>query len=793
MAVTGRLGWGVDGSCWAFRRCDGMAYTVGGQTDAIDRLTGAVAGLDSDWAMWGMCEPIDPADLRATIAAGGRNPEWVDATDAAVARMNPERVQARRAFYLAARMKARYRPPRGGGRRACAPPARVVAAGLAEAETWDRKVSRLAGRAATAEEIVWLVERTLTRGSADLPVGLPTAVLSGEALAEMGDCWVVNGGRPTGGGGGPRFARWARVEGPYGEGFQATLAVEDVPQRFQIPGGEGEWLHRVACLEFPVDWHLRGTVEPAHTALSKVRWKLRQIAGQHDELAGDAAAPPPSLAEAWHALKRQETEIARTGHPQHVWGCTITVAASTPAALEARVGGVLELFAGQDYRMVRRLGQQRGLLAAQLPCAPFRRGTPLWRYRQHSGPSGVVGAAPMCGAARGDPAGMLLAVDLTSGLRSPLHWQAGYAASIDRSPSIIIAGELGAGKSLLGKRLVLEGLIPAGGRFVGIDATRSVRLPDGSRTGEWVHLASLAGVDAEIVDVVAGGVSADPLSMGMPALEARTLAVETLSIACGFDADSRETDVLWRAVTGIAAAGGRTGEIGGVLAGWGDPVSLAVRDRLDAVAGYMPALFDVTRRPPRLDARFLVFAVWGLTMPSHLELTNPQLTRAMSRRKRCGQATLLLVTALAKHVGWTTPGSCLIGIEEAWRVTASPYGADLLNEVVTEGRRYDCGLVTIVQHVGRLTEEMRSFAGQTFGFRCSGDAAAALAQHLGVPVETVLGLADVVDETGRAASGVCLWSTARRDLNLVHVLRPSDPELDRATDTTPDPAEEAAA
>lgn len=792
VAVTGRLAWGRDGTCWAFSRIPGFPYQPGQYADALDALAAGLSRLHGDFAMWGLCEPITAAEITATIHQG-----------LGVAVHQPWQERFRRAYFLAVRLNVTARRRFIVDARAAVPDHRTVTQAEAIARIHDERLARLEGRPATPSEIAWIIERVMHRGSVDLPIGQHSGVLSGDTLADLADCWVTNGGppaddlavriavrlgngdpaqvtvdnirrelaaRPTAG---PTLARWARVVGPYGQGFQASVAVEQVPQQHTPPGGLGEWLARADRLPSCVDWHVRGTWTDRHRAIKSIRAKLRNISGQTHELAGDAAAPPPSLADAYHDLKHEEGELSRSGQGELAWTSVFTVACTGPDVLEHRVEQLIEHFAGQDYQLPRRVGRQRRLLHAQLPCSRFAVGTALWAYRQQSLAIGLVGAAPFCGAVQGDPAGLLLAEDASSGLRTPLYWHPGYAAANNESPTIVLAGDLGAGKSKTAKRIVIEGLLPAGGRFIGIDATRSVTQADGTMTGEWTDLARFVG--GEVVDIVDGQVTLDPLAMGLPVPVARQMLAETLAVACGYDDATREADLLARAVADIADAGGRCPDVIDQLAASGNPTAMEVADRLRVAADQLPALFDRARRTPNLDARFLVFAAYGLAMPSQSDLANGKVTKA----KRCGQAIVLLATSLAKHIGWATPGvPCLIGLDEAWRITATPFGAALVAEVTLDGRKYDTGLLIVLQNVASLPDDVISHAGQVFGFRSRGPAAVALAKLLGVPVEQVEMLRDL-------GSGFCWWRTVRDDLNLCRILRPPNPDLDRATDTTP--------
>jgi hypothetical protein len=85
-------------------------------------------------------------------------------------------------------------------------------------------------------------------------------------------------------------------------------------------------------------------------------------------------------------------------------------------------------------------------------------------------------------------------------------------------------------------------------------------------------------------------------------------------------------------------------------------------------------------------------------------------------------------------------------------------------------------------------------------FRCEGEAAEAAAELVGVRPADIEALATIVPRgrDGKKPSGYCYWKDLGGQVTLLHVGRPVDPALDRASETTPhlvhvDPqAEEAA-
>lgn len=789
-AITGRFAWARDGSCWAFTHVPPLPYNPAApaqQEESLDRLLAVAATIPGEFAAWGLCQPWPDDELAAHMAAAHTGDRWLTQVAATMESLPPWEVRFRRAYYLAVRLEGvRHKANLRVDERAAVPPPRLVAAAHEKASIIDRRLAQLAGRPATPAEIAWIVQRVVTRGSVDVPVGLAGEVLCGDKLAELADCEVVNGGPDRDDG--PVFGRWARVDCHHGRGFQAIVAVEQGPSAFDAPGGPGEWFARVERLNLPVDWFFAGVVEHNVKAQKAVRSKLRMIDDEHQSNSHDTAGVRPAMVDAYEALKHKEGQLAATGQHALIFTSLFTVGATTVDELEQRVAAIEDCFAADDYQLTRRLGRQKALLFAQLPCHRFRRSSPLWRFRQYTMPAGFAGAAPFCGSVGGDPTGLMLAVDAGTGVRTPLFFDPGYAARINQSPSFIICGELGSGKSLTAKRIAVEGYIPAGGQVFALDFTQSQLLDDGDRVGEWVHLASALDCTTAVIDIDRGRWSIDPCTFNIPSEDKRRMLAPGLMVACNYNDDTKEADLIAKAVEHVVA-GACGGRAAGVIR-WlaeedGGPMALEVVDRLNNARVYMPALFDETREPPDLDAQYIVFAGPNLRFPSWEELTNPELAVKVTRDKRAGQALLTLVADICLWRGKTTNVPTLVVMDEFWRIMATPRGGQIVDEMTTEGRRYDLALGAIIQNAGLLSSSVRSFAGQVMVFRCRGDAAAAAAQLVGIDPAQVHALRDIRNVDGTPASGLCYWRDARGRLVLAHVLLPADQRIALAVRTTP--------
>lgn len=789
-AITRRLGWGRDGSCWSFTNVPAIPYNPAApdqQQAALERIQAVAASLPGEYAAWGLCQPWDDVALFDHMAAAHRGAAWAAQCAATMAALPGWETRFRRVYFLAVRLDGvRHRARLTVDARAAVPPERTVAAALEKAAILDRRLAQLGGRPAAAAEIGWIVDRVVTRGSADRPVDAAPDVLSGDRLAGLADCEIVNGGLD--GHTAALFGRWARVDCHHGRGYQATIAIEQAPHDFEAPGGPGEWLARVERLNLPVDWFLAGTTEANAKAQKQVRFKKRQITGEGQDTGHDAAGVRPALLDALDALDAQEAELASTGQQALIWTSLFTIGATTIDELEQRVATIEDLFAGDaEYQLTRRMGRQKALLLAQLPCHRFGRKSPLWRFRHYTMPTGFAGAAPFCGSAGGDPTGLLLAVDAGTGVRTPLFFDPGYAASIDQSPSFILCGELGSGKSLTAKRIACEGYIPAGGQVLALDFTQSKDVGGDVKVGEWVHLASVLDCPTAVIDLSRGGWSIDPCAMDLPSDVKRRMLEPALLVACNYNDDTTEANRVSTAVGHVVAGacGGRAGGVVRWLAEQNDPVCSEIAERLTNAAVYMPALFDEARRPPDLTAQYICFAGPDVKLPTAEELTNPELSVKITRDKRAGQALLQLVADLCLHRAKTTRQPTLLPFDEFWRLMATPRGQQIVDEIVTEGRRYDVALGAIIQNAGLLSASVRSFAGQVMVFRCRNEAAKAAADLIGVTREQVEWLRNISKEDGTPASGFCYWRDVRGRLVLAQVLLPATDELAAAFDTTP--------
>jgi len=345
-----------------------------------------------------------------------------------------------------------------------------------------------------------------------------------------------------------------------------------------------------------------------------------------------------------------------------------------------------------------------------------------------------------------------------------------------------IAGKLGSGKSVFGKR-VLWTALAAGGRVVVVDRSN---MDNG--TGEYVEFGkAIAGLSPEIsvevinvTDPAAGSI--DPMR-AIPDRElAAKTAVKLLSYAAGLDPRSKVASAIARMASerhGVpllsmvreAATGAPEG------GGWSRIVDLVEVLAADQIGG---ALFDPRRPPADLTADLIVLHAPGLSLvetpdtPSEVAAT----------------AVVLGLMLVARAVIAPPERYGALLLDEAWSVLDDVRSRSVVVESIRDGRKHNAAVLLATQSPSdfyasaELAELLGYFAVFGVETESAGQAAAKLAgidPDLATPALMSL------------PTGVMMWRDVYGRNGLVDVLLPADPRLAAAIDTTPAASERSAA
>ncbi|HWD08508.1 MAG TPA: hypothetical protein VHA57_05365, partial [Actinomycetota bacterium] len=494
--VAGNLVWTRTGSVWAVFRVEPATYpwlTHDEKLQLHRQTRSALIALGGPAMVVSPCAPVSPEELARRICSP--DPSGYLARSAALATaLEPRQRITFLAAELPARPARRGRPPALDAARSSLGetfglgPARVPSAEIdrrsAQAHQLLERLRPFLGvEPAGATEVCWIYAAAVARGLGAPPPapGRQAGWQDAPRLAALNDAVFTEGGRPDDNGR-PRHRRYLRVDTEQGSGYQALLALSDMPHQFGFPGG-AEWLLAAEQTRFPVDWCLRIRPVGNPAAQASARRQARQLLSQVGEYDGDPAGPPPGLAEAMEALGDLRTQLAANPTDAELRVTTIVALGSDRLEdLEEQVSTLRALYASGDYQLHRPIGGQLGLFSAMLPGSPA--GSPARDYVHSLLGRDLAAGMPFAGVKVGDPDGALVGYSLDAGTFRPVLFDPAYGPSVNRSGSLGVFGALGSGKSYFIKNAI-HATLARGGRVVVLDRTAS---------GEYARLAEVAPV-----------------------------------------------------------------------------------------------------------------------------------------------------------------------------------------------------------------------------------------------------------------------------------------------------------
>ena len=795
-AIVGQLAWGIDGGVWATWRIrpEAIAYRpVADQVEAHGRLRALLVGLPATSMLLSVCEHLDPWDVVADMISGvdlDAHPRWGDVAEATATMLSdgPGSGLFRRRHYVSARV-ADDNTGSGVADQLRAFAGRWGTGTVAISDTQHDAATRAARAVAsristhvditpvTAGELRWLYARALRRGIAE--PGLddswePQTQHRGGVVAQLTDAVVSEGGTKNDPNR-PRHRRYLRVDTPAGTGYQAVLAMADMPHAFTFPGS-GEALAAADAVDFPVDWCIRIRSVPNNVAQPKLRRQHRELIGQFDEYGGEMSGAPPALGEAVASIEAMRAELSAAPSEPELWATVLfSVAAPGLDELEHQATTLTGLLEPHEFSLGRPTGGQLALTRAFLPGTTSPAAAD--DYRQYLLARDLAGTGPCTGSDVGDPTGLLLGSSLDAGIPAPVLFDPAYGPTVGATASLGVCGALGSGKSYFLKRLCWD-TVARGGQVVTIDRTA---------IGEYVRFARSVPGRTQVIELGENtDVCLDPL-VAFAGEDRTTIALGFLSLLAGCATQSEDGATLAEAVHHIADAGGRLADIIDHLhdSATTDPVARSLARRLDHYrrlgAGRLAFGNGET---VDLDADFVVFWAPHLSLPDRDTLVTEHLARQMLPEQIIGNALLYLVAALGRQVIFSDPsrfGAALY--DEAWALLASPHGQRLLREGIRDGRKHNGAVWLASQHPDDLgTGELVDLLGSRFVFRQAPGAAPAALRILGCDDSS-----DAADVVIELATGQALYRDVRARIGRIRISPPALGELDTAFNTTPTP------
>jgi hypothetical protein len=484
--------------------------------------------------------------------------------------------------------------------------------------------------------------------------------------------------------------RYLKVTNPdtMASSYQVAMVLADVPNGgVAFPGGE--WLGRLDECGQVVDWAQRLTIRSRDEVTSKNRranTKLNDQAFQREgentggTMGGQLALAASQLAEYQSIIESDQLEVEAQA--------TTIFAVGAASADEARdsAGEVRKHFADLEFRVVDDPSAQEALWWSMLPGAPTTK--VVGEYAQITTAFNLAASVPVICPELGDRAGSLVGLEISTSRVSPVLLDIAAASLADASPACAIAGELGAGKSVLMKKLANDG-VDRGGDLTAIDRTR---------VGEWA--SAVRGIDGHVIVDISERAehSIDPLRL-FPPKEAGRITMSFLSALLNVAPMSADGVLLNRVLDPAYLKAHELRDLGAVidhLETLDGPEAAVVAGRMRVIStkDFGRAIFDSTLPVVDLTAPAIVFLTALMQLPRHEELTSGHLFRQMSLEKIFGRAVFALLASIARERCFANPARLgIFAVDEAHSVTSSPEGIEEVKIFVRDGRKHNAALL----------------------------------------------------------------------------------------------------
>lgn len=709
VSVMGNLRRMRDGSIWADYRLKGQPYgytRAERKREVLNHHKNLIRTLPNNTVLAGLVATMNPDEIMARAMTGtdvNRMPRWREECEGKHTFFASEKRPSERVLTLSmpvvdADTLSDYTGWTGSGRRSRERDreemikASQLAAGI---------IAKLPGvfdpQPMTAAQMIWLWDRALSRGSQ--PEMFPTAMASNVAspagafaTAEFDEGAArrteVKRWKPS------SFAPLLKITRPGRigtvESWQTLLAIESLPlDGLQFPGSEFFTIaDRIDG--FDVDWAVRIVKTSRQQAISRNTKNLRRLSEQVDERDTEVSFAHDTLSDQVRLLGEYNNLLETNDDEIEVALCPIfAIGATTKARCEDGALRLARAFDNSRIKVVAPLGGQRELWAAMNPGGTNHRSVTDYAHITIS--EYAAASVPLATNHVGDSRGPIVAVNLYGKRNQPVHLEWWREAVKGASPSVAIAGELGAGKTWLIMTMLFN-LVDVGGQFLCIDRTD---------TGEYAGPASVLPT-AKIVDLSRPDYTLDTLRTfpkelgGDAAVELLTPLFDcepsdpmgmTLSELLHPDYGVKSTPELLIALQeGIDS--GRTRDNKTLPLGWED-----LYRHLSYWSGrrYAAALFDPNLPPLDLNAEGIVIRTNRVEVPTAEEIRSGEKLPPSKIFGRAIYGLSLEMGRQAFRINRTRPSAVVC--DEAWAITSTPTGLSRIARVVREGRRDNISLL----------------------------------------------------------------------------------------------------
>ena len=497
----------------------------------------------------------------------------------------------------------------------------------------------------------------------------------------------------------PKYLRIEQVD-EYGEtqvGYRATLCFSRFPDTMYFPERE-PWMHYASLLSSPVQIFSRFTIEPAQKVKKAVD---RMVKGAQDQLKNANGNAPAAILEQIDTAHELEYRLSRERTPWIYARHRLTVQAPDKETLYARAQEAIDHYKNLDIDVTWPTGDQMDLLLESQPGDTVRSGAYYQRQElsmlsigMPTG-SGTVGDSilidPQTGAEKGW-VGPYLGYT-TSRVEEPVFVSLHSAIAKNNPPGLVITGAPGGGKSFAAFTLTYT------------MALQNVWTIYIDPKGDALPIADLPGLEGRVkkFDLKYGHDGLlDPFTLSSDSAVQRLLALETIGLFQNGTFRGDEETALITAIQQVSKEPRPSlYRVVDVLADSPYPDGKALGGRLNLIRElpFARLVFDPNngkREALRADDGLTIISLQSLDLPANSNREEYTL------QNRLAVGIMYLLTNYTESLMNASDKSHpkAVVIDEAWAITSTPQGKNMIPRLARMGRSLNTALVLVSQNAG---------------------------------------------------------------------------------------------
>lgn len=482
-------------------------------------------------------------------------------------------------------------------------------------------------------------------------------------------------------------------------GYRATLCFSKFPEVMEFPHQE-PWIHWAALLGSDLEIYSRFSIEPALKVRKAVERKAKAIIDEAENAArGETGDIPLDIQERLVSARQLEHEVSRENTPWVHARHRAIVTAHTEEDLREKVQAVVSHYRSLSITLEWPTGMdQEDLFLEAQPADRVR----VTDYLQRQSLSIISGGMPTANSSVGDLVlpngkgwvGPYLG-ETTSRIREPVFFSPQVALSHNNPPGVLVTGSPGGGKSFLGFTIICQ-LASQNVWGVYIDPKADARNID--------KIKDIGRVTAFDLRTGNDGIL-DPFTLADDVPSQSLMAIQTLTLLLGSLTD-KQVEVIYEVVDRVISNEQEPSldkVVDYLLAEKRNSTWQALGKRLNLIRQMEFARLAFSKQTSELKLRvedgLTIITMLGIKLPS----ANTE-SKDYTVENRLAVSIMYLLTTFTRNLMVKSDKNHpkFVGIDEAWAVTSTTQGAQMIDELLRMGRSMNTNTLLISQNSGEF-------------------------------------------------------------------------------------------